>query len=198
MGKVLDTNFLGTSVWFLSGMWPFCVLGTQSEKWKPLTKVRSFIHLITSCLGSRPYWLKSNYFWLDADLRFFGLLNPCSYFLWPLNTLEIPLGTGWSGGPLGKGCRFSTHLRKGQDSLKSANNRLGCGLGKKWPLFTDCIWYILCDTWRDKRDVPALNWNLSFLSLIFSLPPVLPSTFLLALWWSSGHFCQQDKCLFWL
>lgn len=66
MVKLLDTSFLGTRVWFLNGMWSFCVLGTQSEKWKPLTKVRVLFISSTSCLGSQPYWLKSNHFRSDA------------------------------------------------------------------------------------------------------------------------------------
>ena len=37
------------------------------------------------------------------DLCFFGLLNPCAYVLWPLNTLAIPLGSGWGEVSWGRG-----------------------------------------------------------------------------------------------
>lgn len=31
-------------------------------------------------------------------------------------------------------------------TLNPASTGLGCGLGEEWPLLTDCIWYLLCDT----------------------------------------------------
>lgn len=154
--------------------WYVALLSSRDSirRWKPLTKVSKsyFINFLT---GFTALLTEIKSFLIRCKtLCFFGLLNPCSYFLWPLNTL----GIGQSGCPLGNGeltalrCAGSPLTWGRARTFNSANTRLGCGLGKKWPLFTDCIWYILCDTWRDKRDLPALNWNLSFLSLIFSLP----------------------------
>lgn len=119
-------------------------------------------------IGSEPCWVKTNSFLIGhKELLFFWTSDSMFIFLWPLNTLASSLGIGWSKGPQGRGSA-AFHLALA----------LGCGRGKKWPSVTDWIWYTLCDTWRDKRDLPALNWNLSFLPLsspcpVSSLPPSL-------------------------
>lgn len=125
MVKLLDTNFLATRVWFLNGMWPFCVLGTQSEKWKPLTKVsKSFIHLINFLPGFTALLTEWNQIISDRTQRPAFLWTSESMFTFSLATEHLgdsirdwmewrPLG---GGGVSPQVCRLSTHLRKGQDS----------------------------------------------------------------------------------
>lgn len=64
-------------------------------------------------------------------LCFFGLLNPCSYVLWPLNTLVIPQGLAGVEAPWARGLVTSPPLtREGPGLLTRQIVVLAVGLGR--------------------------------------------------------------------
>lgn len=145
---------------------------SDSEKWSHFQKLVCFVNFnwVIALLSETNSFLighkelHSLDFWIHVHL------------LWPLNTLASSLGIGWCDGPWGA-MVCSVLLTWG------VARALGLAITRLWVweemAFNYWLYLVhMCDTWRDKRDLPALNWNLSFLLLsppgpISSLPPSL-------------------------
>lgn len=135
-------------------LWPVTLLCSRNSvrKAKAINKSKfyftSFLTGLTALLAEIKAFLTGH-----KHLVVFGLLNPCSCSSGHghrgdsiRDWLERrPLGE-WEGELTARRCEGSPLTGGRARTLNSANTGLGCGLGKKWPSFTDCIWYILCDT----------------------------------------------------